>query len=127
MATTKQVLVVRKDLKMRKGKIASQTAHAAMMIFLQKAVIQNGVFQCLVTPVEEEWFADSFTKVCVSVNSEEELESVYYKALDAGLPSALCVDNGTTEFGGVPTKTVVAVGPDYSEKIDEITGGLPLL
>ena len=126
MAETKQVLVVRKDLNMRKGKIAAQADHASMMVFSQKAVVQAGVFQCLVTEAMEEWFANSFAKICVQVDSEEELEAVYYKALDAGVPAALCVDSGRTEFKGVATKTVVAIGPDYIEKIDKITGEMKL-
>jgi len=36
-------------------------------------------------------------------------------------------DNGKTEFGGIPTKTCLALGPDLSEKIDEVTGDLKLL
>jgi len=126
MAETKQVLVVRKDLNMRKGKIAAQAAHASMMVFSQKAVVKDGLFQCLVTEAMEEWFANSFAKICVQVDSEEELEAVYYKALDAGVPAALCVDSGRTEFKGVATKTVVAIGPDYIEKIDKITGEMKL-
>lgn len=75
----------------------------------------------------EEWFANSFAKVCVQVDSEAELEAIYYKALDLGIPASLVVDQGRTEFNGVATKTVVAIGPDYNEKIDELTGGLKLL
>jgi len=128
---TKQVLIVRKDLNMRKGKIAAQAAHASLMIFSQNAVISGSespqaMFQCFLSPAAVKWFADSFAKICVYVNSEEELEAVYRQAMEAGLPAALCVDNGLTEFGGVATKTVVAIGPDYSEKIDKITGELPL-
>ncbi len=40
---------------------------------------------------------------------------------------ALITDAGRTEFHGEPTNTTLAIGPDYSEKIDKITGGLPLL
>jgi PTH2 family peptidyl-tRNA hydrolase len=41
--------------------------------------------------------------------------------------TALILDSGVTEFGGVPTNTAVAVGPDQVGKVDAITGGLPLL
>jgi PTH2 family peptidyl-tRNA hydrolase len=47
--------------------------------------------------------------------------------LDAGLITALIQDAGLTEFGGVPTYTALAIGPDIDTKIDELTKDLPLL
>ena len=38
----------------------------------------------------------------------------------------LCVDAGRTEFHGVPTATCCAIGPDWPERIDPITGHLKL-
>lgn len=73
------------------------------------------------------WLEGSFTKVCVRVDSEEELLCVVKAAQEAGLLVQLCVDAGRTEFHGVPTPTCCAVGPDFSERIDPITGHLKLL
>jgi len=129
---TKQVIVIRKDLKMRKGKIASQASHAAM-----KAILDNGYIQrddiglpCYIIPMTLEmdaWLAGIFTKICVSVDSEEELLNIHEKAIDAGLVCSLIQDVGLTEFGGVPTYTAVAVGPAKNEDVDKITGNLELL
>ena len=79
------------------------------------------------TNEELEWVDGIFTKICVSVNSEAELMDCYNKAKEAGLNCALIEDNGLTEFNGVITRTCIAIGPNASEKIDLITGGLPLL
>jgi PTH2 family peptidyl-tRNA hydrolase len=38
----------------------------------------------------------------------------------------LVQDAGLTEFGGVPTYTAVAIGPDYDDRIDPVTGDLEL-
>lgn len=38
MSNVKQVLVMRKDLNCRKGKIASQCAHASLKVFFDKMV-----------------------------------------------------------------------------------------
>jgi PTH2 family peptidyl-tRNA hydrolase len=75
---------------------------------------------------ENAWLAGKFTKVCLQVNSEEELRAVFSRAVDAGLTVHLIEDAGLTEFQGVPTLTCLAIGPDRAERIDAVTGGLKL-
>jgi PTH2 family peptidyl-tRNA hydrolase len=132
MNNPKQVIVLRKDLNMRKGKMVAQGAHASMKVFFDRMVSgANGPAGSFITMKVEEsmipWIHGKFTKICVSVNSEQELLDVYQKAKSSGIACSLVQDAGLTEFGGVPTYTAVAVGPDVSNKIDEITGKLPLL
>jgi peptidyl-tRNA hydrolase len=38
----------------------------------------------------------------------------------------LITDRGLTELGGVPTRTCLAVGPDYDDLIHPVTGDLDL-
>jgi peptidyl-tRNA hydrolase, PTH2 family len=126
-AEHKQVIVLRKDLNMRKGKMVAQGAHASMAAILKLAVREG---DRLVIPLDERiepWLLCRFTKICVSVNSEAELLAIHEKSLAAGVLTSLILDSGVTEFGGVPTNTAVAVGPDQVSKVDAITGGLPLL
>jgi len=73
------------------------------------------------------WLRNSFRKICVYVNSEEELEAVHQKALDSGLISHMIEDNGATEFNGVKTKTCCAIGPASDHKFKNVTDHLPLL
>jgi PTH2 family peptidyl-tRNA hydrolase len=113
----KQMIVMRKDLNMRKGKMVAQGAHASM-----KAVLLN--FQ---HPSVKEWLNGKFTKIAVSVDSEEELLAVLQKARDAGLIAELVTDAGLTEFNGVPTNTCIAVGPATHEELLPVTGHLKLL
>jgi len=123
----KQVIVLRKDLNMRKGKMVAQGAHASMAAILKLAIREGNR---LVIPLDERiepWLLGRFTKICVSVNSEAELLAIHEKSLAAGVLTSLILDSGVTEFGGVPTNTAVAVGPDHASKVDAITGGLPLL
>lgn len=121
---TKQVIVIRKDLNMRKGKMCAQAAHASMS-FLTKSI--SGDARIVLTDEQLEWLDSSFRKIVVSVNSEEILHAVHQCALRAGLVSHYIVDNGTTEFGGVPTATCVAIGPHYDERFIGITDQFPLL
>ncbi len=129
MGNVKQVIVMRKDLNMRKGKMVAQGAHASMKVFFDKFSPSgiNGFYKICLESEEQEWFEGAFTKICVSVNSEQELTDIYEAAKTAKLNVALIEDSGLTEFNGVPTKTCLAIGPNYSEAIDKITGGLPLL
>ena len=128
----KQVIVMRKDLGMRKGKMVAQGAHASMKVFFDRIHSQRkeaGVID-LEFSVNEDmlyWIEGKFAKICVSVNSEEELLSVYEQAKEAKLPVALITDAGATEFNGVPTNTCLAIGPAKNEEIDKITGNLKLL
>lgn len=113
----KQVIVVRKDLKMPVGKIAAQVAHASM-----KATLENLEDFRVV-----EWLDGDFTKVVVGCSDEEELCNIYTNALQHDLIAAVIVDNGKTVFKNIPTLTCVAIGPDTPENIDKITGHLKLL
>jgi len=118
----KQVIVMRNDLGMRKGKMIAQGSHASISFLTRK--LQSGR---KMTDVEQQWVNDRFTKICVRVDSEQELIDIHNKALSHGVESHLITDAGLTEFNGVPTKTCLALGPDYANKIDTITGHLKLL
>ncbi|NBT59468.1 hypothetical protein EBT16_11855, partial [bacterium] len=78
------------------------------------------------TAAELEWINGIFTKVCVKVETEDDLLEIQKKATEKGLQCSLITDKGLTEFGGVPTNTCLAIGPDESWKIDEVTGDLEL-
>jgi len=125
----KQMLVVRKDLNMRKGKIAAQCAHAAMKVLLDRDLNSDYPDHLVIdiSDIDPDWLFGLFTKVCVAVDSEAELLEAVKKAETAGIPHALITDSGKTEFGGVPTHTVAAIGPASDEVLAPITGHLKLL
>lgn len=114
----KMIIVMRKDLNMRKGKMVAQGSHAAVGLALK--------LEKTPTDAYTDWLESSFKKICVSVNSEEELIAIFQKGISAGLPSKLITDAGHTEFNGVPTKTCCAV-LGYTNELDPITGKLSLL
>lgn len=112
----KQVIVIRRDLKMRRGKEIVQGAHVSM-----KAVLEN-----IDNPKVIDWLNGNFRKICVYVKSEQELLEIYQKAIDSNIIAAVIEDLGFTEFKGIATKTAVCIGPDLPENIDKITGDLPM-
>lgn len=128
-STIKQIILIRRDLKMRRGKEIAQGSHASMA-FLVNRMRQlpslDGDFTLALTGPEQHWISQGMAKVCLKVNSEEELLAHHAKAREAGLESHLIRDSGRTEFNGVPTLTACAIGPDESEQIDVITGDLSL-
>ena len=128
--STKQVIVIRRDLRMRRGKEIAQGAHASMAWLRQRVMPlltpPGAVDQVEFSPAERAWLEGSLRKVTVKVGSEAELLAVYEKAIEAGLVAHLITDRGLTEFGGVPTRTCLGIGPDYDDLIDPVTGDLEL-
>jgi len=114
----KQVIAVRTDLGMSKGKLAVQVAHGAVSASERVRVTQQHMWKA--------WFTEGQKKVAVKVASEEALLDLRRIAVDLGLPFALIRDAGMTELPP-GTTTVIAVGPGPSEKIDRLTGDLKLL
>ena len=114
----KQVIVVRTDIKMSKGKMAAQAGHAA--VSASEYARKNR------PEWWNPWIMEGQCKIAVKVKSEQEISELERKARNAGLPVALIVDRGLTE---IPpnTTTCLGIGPAPANKVDAITGKLPLL
>jgi peptidyl-tRNA hydrolase, PTH2 family len=118
---------------MRRGKECAQAAHAAM-IWLAERLEKSCYFrvagttpvECDLSDAELQWVKGNFRKVTCQVSSEDELRDLHDMALVAEVTAHLVTDAGLTEFGGTPTVTALAIGPDWDEKIDVITGKLEL-
>lgn len=123
----KQVIVIRRDLHMRQGKAVAQGAHAAMMFLIDRIGGQPGEAPGVFTETETQWLEGPMGKICVRVESEEELLKIVEDAREAGLTVHTVTDSGRTEFHGVPTLTCCAIGPNEAERIDAVTGNLKLL
>jgi peptidyl-tRNA hydrolase, PTH2 family len=122
----KQVIIIRKDLKMRRGKEIAQGSHASGN-FMVKSLREKGYISLEeLGEVTKEWIFTGQTKVCLIVRSEEELNNLYEEAVEMGLETSIITDAGRTEFNGVPTKTALSIGPDFSSRIDKITKHLKL-
>ena len=127
---SKQVIVIRNDLRMPIGKIASQVAHASLGAILnmknKEKTTESEVVLSIRNQYQKDWLDSSFTKICLRVNSEKELIEIYNKCIEMGLNSSLILDEGRTVFEGIETYTCVGIGPDDPDVIDKVTGHLSL-
>lgn len=135
----KQVILIRKDLNMPPGKCAAQAAHASLEAIFNRMNVNieqlddyegtRAVYRELNTTCNSAlnmWICGEQKKVCLAVNSQEELDYYYNLAKQNNLMSSYIIDNGHTVFNGIPTPTCVAIGPDFSHLIDTITTKLKL-
>ena len=111
----KQVIVVNEALKLPRGKLAAQVAHASLEAFLDAS-----------PEVQRLWLKNGMPKVVLQSDSASELCELELRAVDAGLPVALIRDAGHTvvEPG---TVTCLGIGPAEVEAIDRLTGAMKLV
>ena len=114
----KQVIAVRTDLGMSRGKIAVQVAHGSLSASENARVSQQELWRA--------WYREGQKKVAVKVSSEEELMELRRQAINHRLPHALIRDAGMTELPP-GTITVLGIGPSRAEVMDKVTGDLKLL
>jgi PTH2 family peptidyl-tRNA hydrolase len=115
MINMKQVLVIRGDLIMSRGKIAAQACHGSIGAYKKADKLKI-----------TKWEREAEKKVVLKVKNEEELYQVYELVKAAGIPHYLVRDAGHTELPP-STVTCLGIGPDEDDKIDKITYDLKLL
>ena len=118
MGETKQVIAVRTDLEMGKGKIAAQVGHACV---LGAEYVRRSHPEWY-----EKWWQEGQEKVVVKVSSMKDLQEVKRHAIDLGLPWSEVSDAGHTQLAP-GTTTCVSLGPAPESLVDRVTGDLKLL
>lgn len=134
----KQAIVVRKDLTMPTGKLAAMVAHAAMTFITSRLVASvepaEGFLVFPASPDERQWLSEfdpglehlqqvSFAKIVLAVDSEADLVAVEKAARAAKLTVHRVVDSGYSH-NKPGTLTCIAIGPDWPENLDPVTGAL---
>ena len=118
---TKQVIVIRADLKLRRGKECAQVAHAASMWLMR--MVESG--HRFLTADQSAWLRGNYRKIVVKATTEKQLRDLHQEALSRGLRAYLVIDDGLTE---VPPNTVtaLAIGPHEDSAFVGLTDHLPL-
>lgn len=115
MSEYKQVIIVRQDLKLPKGKLAAQVGHACVDAFTKAD-----------NSIRASWKGMGQKKVVLKVPDEKTLRKIFIEAQNAGLPVSLITDAGRTCIAP-GTTTCLGIGPAEEEDIDSITGELGML
>lgn len=113
----KLAIIIRKDLRMRIGKIVAQSVHAAI----------GACHQSLGETKTKEWMEHNYERCAVTlkVYSQEELDSLAQKARDHGLNVYVQQDAGLTQVAP-GTFTVMAIGPASDDELRPVIGDLKL-
>ncbi len=114
----KQGLIVRLDLKMGRGKIAVQCAHAAVSA-AEEARLRFPEWW-------KHWIEEGQAKIALKVSDLDSLLRLEFDAKSKHIPFCIVKDRGLTQVQP-GTITCLGVGPAPSHVLDGLTGDLPLL
>lgn len=116
MPEPQMVIVIRRDLKLPKGKLAVQAAHAATSLTMKTKS----------SPEFKEWISMGQKKVCVWAEDERDLLRIKREAEDRGFPTVLIKDAGRTVVAA-GTTTCIGIGPADDDDLEPLTGALKLV
>ncbi len=112
------VFVVNHELKMGKGKVAAQVGHAAVQATLKSGKLRPELLDA--------WLSTGQKKICVKAEDANHIESIEREANQHQILTSKVYDAGHTQIPS-GSLTVLALGPDEEEKLDNLTGKLKLL
>ena len=110
----KQAIVVRKDIRMSKGKVAGQVAHASLKSYKN-------------TPpyIQKEWDNTDYTKIILKCNNLETIYNLQEQADKENISNFIVHDLGHTQIHA-NSVTCIGLGPDTDKNIDKLTQDLKL-
>lgn len=114
----KQVIIIRMDIEMSRGKMAAQAAHASLMSYFEAEKQDKSI--------TKEWLSEGEKKIVLKVSDEEALVKLFKAFQFKKVPCALVSDAGLTQLPP-GTKTALGIGPWNGSEIDQFTKGMKLL
>jgi peptidyl-tRNA hydrolase len=121
----KQVILVRRDLRLKRAAVAALVAKASSSLFVENDESDDDDKLVInLTSQELDWIRNGTTRIVLGVSSENTLRSLIFKSEMSGLS---CYPVTSQSDDGMQEMLCAAVGPDDPDKIDEITRNLKLL
>jgi PTH2 family peptidyl-tRNA hydrolase len=116
----KQLIIIRTDLAMGKGKVVTQGSHASIAFALEILETHG-----LLTDIQKQWILDGQKKITLKVGSEKELLEIYDKAGELGLVPRMIIDHGLTQLKG-HNRTCLSIDPEFESKLQPLKENLKL-
>ena len=119
----RMALIVRTDLKMEKGKVAAQCAHAALGCY---RLIATDPSKKSYNPImTQRWLNGGQAKITLKCQNKEMMDELYATALSLDVNACVIHDAGRTQIAA-GSATVLGIGPAPKAILDQITGDLKL-
>lgn len=123
----KQAIIVRKDLKLPKGKLSVQVAHASVSVLFKYAKFKDKEINIIDTnSTIINWLSEGMPKIVLYANDINELTEIFTNAKIKNIMCSMITDAGKTVFNK-PTITCASIGPDKDDIINSITKHLKLV
>lgn len=124
MSDVKQVIVVRRDLNMKRGELAQEVALASMQFLVDNNEAERGdEIMVKLSPAEAEWLMSGSLSSVVGCDSADALHDLIFQADLADVE----VHTSSIDVDGAPTLTCAAFGPCTADELDRIVGNLKLI
>jgi PTH2 family peptidyl-tRNA hydrolase len=125
MSDVKQVIVVRKDLNLKKGKLAAYVAEASMLFLVENNDSpRRDEFTIKLNPEESIWLTEGQQKIILGINSGDALRDLLLKAELDGVEAHHLIVQDKAEFDGDRTLVCASFGPASSQDLSKIIGKL---
>lgn len=118
MDELKQVIIIRNDIKMSRGKIVAQGSHASLMSYFEAEKKHKDL--------AKEWIDTGEKKIVLKVDDETALKRLYEAFKYKNIPCAIVTDAGLTELPP-GTVTALGIGPWKNSELNTLTSSLKLL
>ena len=130
--STKQVIIVRRDIRMRRAEMVATAAKASFSFLVDNNESKSeNELQLKLTPDESAWLFGNSKSVILGVQSESALRSIMLQAELDGLTvcpqyRGMRVDESKSDYC-YEQLVCVAIGPHEEDIIDTITSNLKLI
>ena len=125
MKNVKQTIIVRKDLKMQKGRMASVVSQASMKFLIENNEAERGdEIRVRLSQQEAEWINSSFSRSVLSVDSQEALKDIAFKCEMSGIDVYYVFDDKELNEGEIRELLSISLGPDEEDLIEQVVGSL---
>ena len=123
----KQVILLRRDMKLRRAEAAALASKASMSFILESDMSERSSnVQVDISGIEAEWMLGSAKRIVLGVSSEDTMKKLLLKAEVQGVSTYEIIGSSSGKADEGSQIIAASLGPDEDDKLDIITGNLKL-